>query len=208
MLKYFTIINIFLFYGCGNYLKDNALVRYFTKEPGRPPKVKVKSADGKEETVQVPDRYRKVYVHNFQNNSYGPGLHVMLTQALKSEIDRRGRFIQTRDKSEAMFRIYGSVTHYQKIGNIMDYANQQISSEITMLAKIELQDSAGEKIQLPRDEAMGRAYYSEQIGYRESEEQAQLRMVNNLAMRLSEETEDGWYYHIVNTYYPPEEKKE
>jgi hypothetical protein len=172
---------------------------YFLREPGRPPKV------GKE---IISDSLRKVYIHNFQNHSYGPALHTMLTQALKSEIDRRGRFIQTRDKSEASFRIYGGISHYQKTGNILDSGNQEMSSEITIVVKLEIQEAGGERIALERDEIMSRAYYSDQLGYRESEEQAQARLVNNLAIRLSQESENAWYYHIKEKYYKEVEKKE
>ncbi|MCB1176139.1 MAG: hypothetical protein KDK36_01050 [Leptospiraceae bacterium] len=171
---------------------------YFLREPGRPPKV------GEE---PVSDNLRKIYVHNFQNHSYGPAIHIMLTQALKSEIDRRGRFIQTREKSEAAYRLYGAVSHYQKTGNLMDAGNQHISSEITAVVKLEIQENGGEKLLLERDEIMARAYYSDQIGYRESEEQAQSRLMNNLAIRISKESENAWYYHVKEKYYKNVEKK-
>lgn len=162
------------------------------KEPGNPPKIA---------GVQVNDNLRVMYVQNFQNNSYGPGLHIMLTQALRSEIDRRGRFIQTRDKSLSNFKLYGSVNHYQKIGNLLDLGNQQLSSEISVIVKIELQELGGERVPLERDEILVRAYFSDQLGYRESEEQAQSRLMNNLAIRISEEIENAWYYYIKQKYY-------
>jgi hypothetical protein len=169
----------------------------FFKEPGNPPRV---------QGVPVSDNLRVLYVQNIQNNSYGPGLHVMLTQALKSEIDRRGRFLQTREKSQSYFKLYGSINHYQKIGNLLDFGNQQLSSEISVLVKLELQEQGGQRVPLERDEIMVRAYYSDQIGYRESEEQAQLRLMNTLSIRISEEIENAWYYFIRQKYYPEKKK--
>jgi hypothetical protein len=169
----------------------------FFKEPGNPPKVN---------GVPVSDNLRVLYVQNIQNNSYGPGLHVMLTQALKSEIDRRGRFLQTREKSQSYFKLYGSINHYQRVGNLLDLGNQQLSSEIAVLVKLELQEQGGERVPLERDEIMVRAYFSDQIGYRESEEQAQLRLMNTLAIRISDEIENAWYYFIRQKYYPEKKK--
>jgi hypothetical protein len=173
----------------------------FFKEPGRPPKV-----DG----IPLPDNFRKIYIQNFQNNSYGPGIHTLLTQALKAEFDRRGRFIQTRNKGDAKFKLYGSINHYQKIGNLLDFGDQQISAEITVVAKIEIQETNGDRIPLERDEIMVRAYYSDQVGFKESEEQAQSRLMNSLAYRISEESENAWYFYIKQKYYSNKkiEKKE
>ena len=170
----------------------------FFKEPGVPPKVN---------GVPISDNLRVLYIQNFQNNSYGPGLHIMLTQALKSEVDRRGRFIQTREKSQSYFKLYGSINHYQKVGNLLDLGNQQLSSEITVVAKLELQELGGERITLERDEIMVRAYFSDQLGYRESEEQAQARLMNTLSIRISEEIENAWYYYIQQKYYPEKGKQ-
>lgn len=152
--------------------------------------------------TRVDDSLRKIYVQNFQNNSYGPPLHVLLSQGVKSEIDRRGRFIQTRDKSQANYRLYGSINHYQRIGNIMDMGNQELSSEITVICRIELQEVGGERVPLERDELMIRGYFSDQLGYRESEEQAQARITRNLSIRISEEIETAWYDFIKKKYYP------
>ena len=165
---------------------------FLFREPGRPPKVN---------GVQISDNLRYIYIQNFQNESYGQGLHTMVTQAVKQEVDRRGRFIQTREKSEARFKLYGRITHYQKIGNLLDMGNQEISSEITVLVKIELQETGGDRLQLERDEIMVRAYFSNQIGYKESEEQAQARLMTNLSYRISEEIENAWYFYIKNKYY-------
>ena len=171
----------------------NSQCSYFVKEPRNPP-----SVNGE----RVPDSIRKLYIQNFQNNSYGPSLHVMLTQSLKTEVDRRGRFMQTRDKAESGFRLYGSINHYQKIGNLMDLGNQELSSEITIICKMELQEVGGERVPLERDEIMMRGYFSDQLGYRESEEQAQARLMRNLSIRISEEIENAWYMYIKNKYYP------
>lgn len=166
---------------------------YFIKEPGRPPRVG---------TVLVSDSYRKLYIHNFQNDSYGHAVHTTLTQFVKAEVDRRGRFIHTRDKSSASFRLYGSVVHYQKVGNIVDAFGQHLSSEISLVVKLEIQEAVtGEKITLERDEILARAYFSDQLGDRESEEQAQARMLRNLAYRISEESENAWYYYVKEKYY-------
>jgi hypothetical protein len=170
----------------------------FFKEPGIPPKVN---------GVPISDNLRVLYVQNFQNNSYGPGLHIMLTQALKAEIDLRGRFIQTREKSQSYFKLYGSINHYQKVGNLLDLGNQQLSSEIAVVVKLELQELGGERITLERDEIMVRAYFSDQLGYRESEEQAQARLMNTLSIRISEEIENAWYYYIRQKYYPEKSKQ-
>ncbi len=186
IIQFFFIISYFIlsFFSCA----------YFSKEPGRPPKVN---------GVVINDSYRKIYIHNIQNDSYGNAVHTTLTQLVKAEIDRRGRFIQTRDKSAAAFRFYASVVHYQRIGNLMDTFGQQMSSEISLVVRLEIQEAiTGEKIQLERDEILARAYYSEQMGYRESEEQAQARMLRNLAYRISEESENAWYYFVKEKYYP------
>jgi hypothetical protein len=166
---------------------------YLIKEPGSPPKINGEA---------IGDNYRKIYIQNFHNNSYGPALHVMLTQLLKSEVDRRGRFIQTRDKSDATFKLYGSINHYQRVGNLLDLGNQELSSEITVICKIELQETGGERLTLERDEIMLRGYFSDQLGYRESEEQAQARLMRNMSIRISEEIESAWYEHIKTKYYP------
>ncbi len=166
---------------------------YLLKEPGRPPKVN---------GVPVGEGYRKLYIQNFQNDSYGNAVHTMLTEYVKAEVDRRGRFIQTRNKAEAGFRLYGSVVHYQRIGNILDTMGQQMSSEISLVVKIEIQEViSGERIPLEREEILARAYFSDQVGYRESEEQAQSRMLRNLAYRIAEEGENAWYYFVREKYY-------
>lgn len=173
----------FLFFSCA----------YLLKEPGRPPKVA---------GVLINDSYRKLYIHNLQNDSYGTAVHTTLTQLVKAEADRRGRFIQTRDKSEAGFRLYGSIVHYQKIGNIMDSFGQQISSEISVVVKLEIHEAnSGERVPLERDEILARAYFSDQIGNRESEEQAQTRLLRNLSYRIVEESENAWYYFVREKYY-------
>ncbi|MCP5493096.1 MAG: hypothetical protein H7A23_00940 [Leptospiraceae bacterium] len=178
---FYTILG-FIFIHCSS----------FFKEPGRPPKVNGKP---------ISDQYRYVYVQNFSNNSYAPSLHTSLTQFVKNEIDRRGRFIQTRDKSKAAYRIYGRIEHYQKVGNILDLGDQEISSEIFVIVRLEIQEAGGGTLVLERDEIPGRAYFSNQIGYRESEEQAQARMLANLAIRIAEESENAWYYHVKHKYY-------
>ncbi len=138
-----------------------------------------------------------VYVQNFRNNSYGPTLHTMLTRFVKDEINARGRFIQTRDKSNSQYRIYGEIAHYQLVGNIVDQAGQHISREMTVVVRIEMQKAGGEKLLLERDEIPGRVYYSEQIGFMETEEQAQTRLLRNLAIRIAEETEHAWYFSLT-----------
>lgn len=179
---HYTLPIIFLIVSC----------KSFQKEPGVPPKVN---------GVKISDRLRIVYVQNFTNNSYAPSLHTTLTQFVKNEVDRRGRFIQTREKGKAAFRIYGRIEHYQKIGNLLDIGNQQISSEIFVIFRLEIQEVGGELLTLQRDEIPSRVYYSDQIGYRESEEQAQARMLQKLAIRVVEESENAWYYHVKNKYY-------
>lgn len=169
----------------------------FNKEPGRPPKVGEKV---------IEERLRLLYVQNFQNDSYGPALHTMLTQSVKSEIDRRGRFIQTRDKSVSAFRLYGKVIHFQRIGNLLDMGNQEVSSEISAIVRLELQEAGGERLPLERDEILARAYFSDQVGYRETEEQAQARLMNNLAIRISQEMENAWYFHVKEKYYTEHKK--
>ncbi|MCP5498952.1 MAG: hypothetical protein H7A25_03560 [Leptospiraceae bacterium] len=169
---------------------------FLQKEPGRPPKI---------ENRPIPDEMRTLYVQNIRNNSYAGAVHVMLGRYLKEEVDRRGRFIQTRSKERARFRLYGEVVHYQEIGNLMDSANRNISAELTVIVKVELQEAGGEKIILPRNEIPARAYYSNQIGYKESEEQAQSRMLKNLAIRIISEVEEGWYNEMLRKH--EQEKK-
>ncbi len=164
----------------------------FQQGVGRPPKVGEK---------QIEDRLRVLYIHNFQNDSYAPGFHTMITRALQLEIDRRGRLLQTRDKSLAQFRLYGRVLHYQKIGNLLDAGNQQMSSEISVIVRLDLQEVGGVSIPLERNEVLGRVYFSDQIGYRESEEQAQNRLANILSMRISKELENAWYFYVKEKYY-------
>lgn len=166
---------------------------FFQAEVGRPPKVGEKP---------IEDRLRMLYVQNFQNDSYAPALHTMLTRALQMEIDRRGRFLQTRDKSLAQFRLYGRVLHYQRIGNLLDAGNQQMSSEISVIVRLDLQEVGGTSLPLERSEILGRVYFSDQIGYRESEEQAQQRLANILAVRISKELENAWYFYVKEKYYP------
>ena len=193
-MRFFQSDNLKLFFIISYFTLSFFSCAYFLKEPGRPPKVN---------GVLINDNLRRVYIHNFQNDSYGAAVHTTLTQLVKAEIDRRGRFIQTREKSSAAFRFYGSVVHYQRIGNIMDAFGQQMSSEISLVVRLEIQEaSTGDKIPLERDEILIRAYYSDQLGNRESEEQAQARMLRNLAYRISEESENAWYYFVKEKHYP------
>lgn len=180
-LKFSLIV---FFFGCS----------LFQSEVGRPPKVGEKLID---------ERLRLLYLQNFQNDSYAPAFHTMLTRSLQSEIDRRGRFLQTRDKSLAQFRLYGRILHYQKIGNLLDAGNQQLSSEISVIVKLDLQEIGGFSIPLEREEILGRVYFSDQLGYRESEEQAQARLANILAVRISKELENAWYFYVKEKYYSP-----
>lgn len=161
----------------------------FQSEPGRPPKVA---------GVPIPDSQRTIYIQNFRNASYAPALHTLLTQHLKSEIDRRGRFLQTRDRYKAAYRVHGEIVHYQLVGNLMDLGDQHLSSEMFAVAKIDLMNTAtGERIRLERNEVPGRAFFSRQLGYRETESQTQDRMARVMAVRISEELENAWYYSIA-----------
>lgn len=162
----------------------------FVKEPGRPPKIN---------GAPIEDRLRKIYVHNFQNHTSGsPNVHTMITQLIKSEVDRSGRFLQTREKPEAEYRFYGEISHYQRVGNLLDSANREVSYEITVVVKIELQDKDGNKIPLERDEIAQRVYYSDQVGYRETEDHANHRLLRSLAYRIVEEIENAWYVSLLN----------
>ena len=52
----------------------------------------------------------------------------------------------------------------------MDAFGQQMSSEISLVVRLEIQEaSTGDKIPLEIDEILIRAYYSDQLGNRESE---------------------------------------
>lgn len=162
---------------------------YFTREPGRPPKI---------EGVPIPESQRTVYIQNLRNSSYAPALHTKISQYLMAEIDRRGRFIQTRDKFKAAYRIYGEVIHYQLVGDLMDTGDQHLTSEMFAVCKMELQRAdSGEKITLEREEVPGRVFFSRQLGYRESEFQAQDRMARVMAVKMAEELERAWYFSIA-----------
>lgn len=161
---------------------------FLQREPGRPPKI-----DG----VPIPDNKRTLYIQNVRNNTYATGVHTRLTQILIEEFDRRGRFITTRDKMKATYRIYSDIIHYQQVGNMLDLADQQLSSEIFMVCKMELVHSdKGDKIPLERNEIPGRAYYSNQLGYQETEIEAQNRLLRVMAIRIAEETERAWYFSL------------
>ncbi|MCC5814141.1 MAG: hypothetical protein JJT78_05240 [Leptospira sp.] len=162
---------------------------FLAREPGNPPKI---------EGVPIPDSQRTIYIQNFQNASYAPAFHTILTQYVKGEIDRRGRFIQTRDRYKAAYRVMGEVVHYQLVGNLMDLGDQHLSSEMFSVARIDLQNTAtGERIRLERNEIPGRAYFSRQLGYRETESQAQDRMARVMAVKIAEELERAWYFSIA-----------
>lgn len=157
-------------------------------EPGRPPKI-----DG----VPVPDIKRTLYIQNVRNNTYSAGTHTRLTQMIIEEIDRRGRFLGTRDKSKATYRLYSEIVHYQAVGDLMDLADQQITTELFVVTRIELVEAeSGRKLPLERNEIPGRAFYSTQIGYRESEVEAQNRLLRIMALRIAEEAERSWYYSL------------
>ena len=160
----------------------------FNQEPGRPPKIN---------GVPIADSERYVYIQNFRNNSYAPGLHTKLTQYVKEEVDRRGRFLQTRDKFKSTYRIYGEIIHYQLIGNLMDQVGNQLSSEMFLVTKLEIQKAdTGERLVLERDEIPGTVYFSPQLGYRESEEDAQDRLLRVMSIRIAEESEKAWYFFV------------
>ncbi|GBF49733.1 hypothetical protein LPTSP4_12520 [Leptospira ryugenii] len=161
----------------------------FQREPGRPPKIK---------GVPIPDNARILYVQNVRNNTYGAGLHTRLTQMIQEEIDRRGRFLSTRDKTKATYRLYAEIVHYQKVGDLMDLADQHLSSELFMVTRLELVEAnSGRKLALERNEVPGRAHFSTQLGYRESEEEAQNRLLRVTALRIAEESERAWYYSLA-----------
>nr|WP_162141850.1 LPS assembly lipoprotein LptE [Leptospira inadai] len=160
---------------------------YFAREPGNPPKIN---------GIPIPDSQRTVYVQNFRNNSYGIGLHTQLSDLVKQEINNRGRFIQTREKSLAAYRIYGEISHYQQVGALLDQGGQLLSREMLIICKVELQKAGGERIPLERSEIPARVIYSDQVGYIETEAQAQTRALRILSVRISEELERAWYYSI------------
>jgi hypothetical protein len=160
----------------------------FNREPGRPPKI---------EGVPISDVKRTLYIQNVRNNTYAAGIHTRLTQMVMEEIDRRGRFITTRDKTKAAYRLYAEIVHYQKVGDLVDLADQQLTSELFVVTRLELiQSDTGIKLPLERNEIPGRVYFSPQLGYRESEVEAQNRLLRVLALRIAEETERSWYYSI------------
>ncbi|ABZ94757.1 hypothetical protein EHQ92_14055 [Leptospira biflexa] len=161
---------------------------FFSKEPGRPPKI-----DG----VPVPDSKRLLYIQNVRNNTYSPGMHTRLTQMIMEEIDRRGRFITTREKTLAKYRLYAEIVHYQQVGDLMDLADQHITSELFVVTRVEIIEAeTGVKIPMERSEIPGRVHYSTQIGFRESELEAQNRLLRVMALRIAEEAERAWYYSI------------
>ncbi|MBL0953311.1 MAG: hypothetical protein IBJ01_00910 [Leptospira sp.] len=161
---------------------------FLFKEPGRPPKI-----DG----VPVPDSKRLLYVQNVRNNTYSPGMHTRLTQMIMEEIDRRGRFITTREKTLAKYRLYAEIVHYQKVGDLMDLADQHITSELFVVTRVEIIEAeTGVKIPMERSEIPGRVHFSTQIGYRESELEAQNRLLRVMALRIAEEAERAWYYSL------------
>ncbi|TGK33692.1 hypothetical protein EHQ12_14515 [Leptospira gomenensis] len=166
---------------------------YFTREPRNPPKI-----DG----VPIPDEQRRLYVQNFRNNSYGMGVQTLLTELVRSEVDSRGRFLQTREKSLAAYRLYGEVVHYQLVGNLLDQGGQSISREMLIVVRLELQKAGGQKILLEREEIPVRIIYSDQVGFRESESQAQARLLRIMAIRISEEIERAWYFSIAGKIDP------
>jgi len=162
-----------------------------SQEPGIPPRI---------QGVPIPDFQRTLYVQNFSNSSYAPALHTILTQHLIQEIDRRGRFIQTRNREQASYRVVGEIVHYQVVGDLLDQGDQHLSSEIFSVARVELQNVAtGERIRLERSEIPGRAFFSRQLGYRETESQAQERMARVMALKIAEELERAWYFSIART---------
>ncbi|EMJ97197.1 MULTISPECIES: LPS assembly lipoprotein LptE [unclassified Leptospira] len=169
---------------------------YLTREPGNPPKI-----DG----IPIPDSKRTVYVQNFRNNSYGIAMHTTLSDLVKQEINYRGRFIQTREKSQAAYRIYGEISHYQQVGALLDQGGQQLSKEMFVVCKVELQKAGGEKIPLERTEIPARIIYSDQVGFMETESQAQTRLLKILAVRIAEEMERAWYYSIAGKIEGEEE---
>ncbi|PJZ55520.1 LPS assembly lipoprotein LptE [Leptospira barantonii] len=166
---------------------------YFTREPRNPPKI-----DG----VPIPDDQRRLYVQNFRNNSYGMGVQTLLTELVRSEIDSRGRFIQTREKSIAAYRLYGEIVHYQLVGNLLDQGGQSISREMLIIVRLELQKAGGQKITLEREEIPVRIIFSDQVGFRESESQAQARLLKIMAIRIAEEMERAWYFSIAGKIDP------
>ena len=161
-------------------------------EPTRNPKIN---------GVQIPDRDRKLFVYNFRNNSYASGIHTDLTRELKREINRRSRFIQT-EKTNSNYTVSGEIVHYQLVGNLMDSANNHISSEMTVVVKIRLEKKGGGSIPLQRKEIPARVFFSGQIGFRESEDDAKYRAVRILSARIAREIETAWYYSLT-----PEGKK-
>ncbi|MCW7493740.1 LPS assembly lipoprotein LptE [Leptospira sp. 2 VSF19] len=169
---------IFAFSGCA----------FLSKEPGRPPKI-----DG----VPVPDSKRMIYIQNVRNNTYSPGMHTRLTQMIMEEIDRRGRFITTREKTLAKYRLYAEIVHYQQVGDLMDLADRQITSELFVVTRVEIIEAeTGNKIPMERSEIPGRVHFSTQIGFRESELEAQNRLLRVMALRIAEESERAWYYSL------------
>ncbi|EMY16161.1 hypothetical protein LEP1GSC043_4197 [Leptospira weilii str. Ecochallenge] len=166
---------------------------YFMREPGNPPKI-----DG----VPIPDDQRRLYVQNFRNNSYGMGIQTLLTELVRAEIDTRGRFLQTREKSIASYRLYGEVVHYQLVGNLLDQGGQSISREMLVIVRLELQKVGGQKILLEREEIPVRIIFSDQVGFRESETQAQARLLKIMAIRIAEEVERAWYFSIAGKIDP------
>ncbi|TGN17640.1 LPS assembly lipoprotein LptE [Leptospira idonii] len=161
----------------------------FQGEPGRPPKI-----DG----VPIPDNKRYLYIQNVRNNTYSAGTHTRLTQMIMEEIDRRGRFITTRDKMKAAYRLYSEIVHYQQVGDLMDLADRQLTTELFVVTRIELVEAqSGAKLLMERNEIPGRAYYSTQLGYRESEIEAQNRLLRIMALRIAEEAERSWYFSLA-----------
>lgn len=130
------------------------------------------------------------------------GVQTLLTELVRSEIDSRGRFIQTRDKALAAYRLYGEIVHYQLVGNLLDQGGQSLSREMLIIVRLELQKTGGQKILLEREEIPVRIIYSEQVGFRESEMQAQARLLKISAIRIAEEMERAWYFSIAGKIDP------
>jgi len=142
----------------------------------------------------IPEADRTLFIHNFTNASFDPDVNIELADEMRRETERRGNFIQTKERQQAKYWLFGEITVYRKEGRMFDNYRTPIRFELIVAARVRLQknSASGESDLLLSDEIAASGDYSDKEGYIETEQSARSRVLRMLATRINRAMDESF----------------
>ena len=178
-----------------------------------------KKADTLTETVAafsgdevIPLRYRSIYIHNFDNQSFKADIVGRLKQRLQVEFQSEGRLKVTMVKEEADLWLYGKIDLFQEVPRTFDNFGRPNMFMVTMLVTVKVRinpESPGyleareKNKELDAREADGILLdnkpvrlditYTSRLPPFESQFSAHQRLIDGISLRIRKTVLEGWY---------------